>query len=220
MTQFGMSGRSLSRRLGKSPDYVQKRLDGVFEFTLSDIENFALFIGMNPEEFVGSIDRRALEKEIPVRPSTPIEARTLGEIIAGGKDAPKTAGEWMEKAFGPREEPSSTEKRIARELDLLPREVMDFSYSLWSERVDSLIRQDVGPDARPSEVEASIAHWTAELRGFIPRERAQRARRLTTGDVGGGGEDLARLDEEEIRERYGLAAGTDESAKRIHPETQ
>lgn len=219
MTQFGMSGRSLARRLGKSPDYVQKRLDGQFEFTLTDVENFALFIGMNPETFIGSIDRKVLEKEIRLHPSTPLEALSLGEIIAGGKDAPKTVGELAEALIGPREEPTANEKRMARELDLLPREVLDFSWRLWSDRVDTLIRQDVGADARPSEVEASLVHWIAELRAFIPHERAERAKQLGI-DVGGGREDLTTLNEDELKSRYDLAAGADSSADRIDPETQ
>lgn len=80
-----MSGRSLSRRLGKSEGYVRDRLNGTYEFSLADVENFALFIGLNPEEFVGAIDRHALEAELPQRSTPFVEAISLGELLAGGK---------------------------------------------------------------------------------------------------------------------------------------
>jgi len=84
MAQFGMSGRGLARRLGKSEGYVRDRLNGTYEFSITDVERFALFIGMNPEDFVGAIDRDALAPELPERGTGhQAEARTLGEILGG-----------------------------------------------------------------------------------------------------------------------------------------
>lgn len=84
MVQFGMSGRGLARRLGKSEGYVRDRLNGTYEFSITDVERFALFIGMNPEDFVGAIDRDALASELPDRGlGHQAEVRSLGEILGG-----------------------------------------------------------------------------------------------------------------------------------------
>lgn len=72
--------------MGKSEGYVRDRLAGKYEFSITDVENFALFIGMNPEDFIGAIDRKVLEAEIPHREGVEHgEVKTLGEILAGGK---------------------------------------------------------------------------------------------------------------------------------------
>lgn len=52
-----MSDSALARRLGKSPKYVSARLDEIFEFSLNDVENFCLYIGVNPEDFIALLDR-------------------------------------------------------------------------------------------------------------------------------------------------------------------
>lgn len=83
MTELGMSGRSLARRLGKSEGYVRDRINGTFEFSLTDVENFALFIGVNPEDFIGSIDRALLEQHLgSVDRESPV---ALSDRITGGR---------------------------------------------------------------------------------------------------------------------------------------
>lgn len=78
-----MTGRGLSRRLGKSEGYVRDRLNGTYEFALADVERFALFIGVNPEEFVAAIDRHALEPLLPERESRlPVKIRTLRDVLS------------------------------------------------------------------------------------------------------------------------------------------
>ncbi len=78
-----MSGRGLARRLGKSEGYVRDRLNGTYEFSISDVERFALFIGMNPEDFVGAIDRDALSAEMPERDREYEPTTTLRDILGG-----------------------------------------------------------------------------------------------------------------------------------------
>lgn len=85
MSQFDMSGRGLARRLGRSEGYVRDRLNGEYEFSLSDVENFALFIGMNPEEFIGAIDRHALEEVMTDIDTPEVRAVSLGELLGGGR---------------------------------------------------------------------------------------------------------------------------------------
>lgn len=79
-----MSGRELAKRLGKSEAYVRERLKDKYEFTLTDVENFALFIGENPEEFVGRIERRELVKDWPTdeRPMTAEEVAAFADDLA------------------------------------------------------------------------------------------------------------------------------------------
>lgn len=82
-----MTGRGLSRRLGKSEGYVRDRLNGTYEFALADVERFALFIGVNPEEFVAAIDRHALEPLLPERESRlPVKIRTLRDVLSAPDD--------------------------------------------------------------------------------------------------------------------------------------
>lgn len=90
MKQLGWSGRELARRLGKSEPYVRERLNGKYEFTLADVENFALFLGVNPEDFVASIDRDVLDASLPKRAGKPLEAVPLADVITGGRR--RTAG--------------------------------------------------------------------------------------------------------------------------------
>lgn len=78
-----MSGRGLARRLQKSEGYVRDRLNGRYEFTLADIEGFALFIGMTPEDFIGSIDRDALSPDLPERSAQAANVLSLAERIGG-----------------------------------------------------------------------------------------------------------------------------------------
>lgn len=87
MKHHEMSGRGLARRLGKSEGYVRDRLNGTFEFTLGDIESFALFVGINPEDFIAAIDREALEPYLPARDRAPVRARSLAEILATPDDS-------------------------------------------------------------------------------------------------------------------------------------
>lgn len=79
-----MSGRALATVIGKSEAYVRERLKDTFEFTLGDVERFALYIGVNPEEFVGQIERRELVKDWPVdeRPMTAEEVRIFADDLA------------------------------------------------------------------------------------------------------------------------------------------
>jgi transcriptional regulator with XRE-family HTH domain len=52
-----LSGRKLATAIGKSEKYVRERLADVLSFTLNDIEAFATFLEMSPEEFVARIER-------------------------------------------------------------------------------------------------------------------------------------------------------------------
>jgi hypothetical protein len=83
MDQFDMSGRALARRLGRSEGYVRDRLKGEYEWALADVEGFALIVGMNPEDFIASIDREALRPLLIDRGTQEIEAKTLGEVLGG-----------------------------------------------------------------------------------------------------------------------------------------
>jgi len=67
MKQRGMSGRALARTINMSEKYARERLNQRFEFTLNDVENFALYIGEDPEEFIGRIERGTLEPEVETR---------------------------------------------------------------------------------------------------------------------------------------------------------
>lgn len=84
MAQSSMSGRALARSLGKSEGYVRDRLNGTFEFSLADVERFAVLVGMSPEAFIGSMDRGDLAAELPERASgTAAAARSISEIVGG-----------------------------------------------------------------------------------------------------------------------------------------
>ncbi len=83
MVEFEMSGRGLARRLQRSEGYVRDRLNGKYEFALADIEHFALFIGMTPEDFVGSIDRETLSPELPERSAQTSNVLSIAERIGG-----------------------------------------------------------------------------------------------------------------------------------------
>lgn len=82
MKEYGISGRGLARRLSKSEGYVRDRLNGTYEFSLADVEHFALFIGVLPEEFIGAIERLQLEPLMPERERAPIRVRTLRDILS------------------------------------------------------------------------------------------------------------------------------------------
>lgn len=75
-----MSGAALARRLGKSEKYARNRLDGTFEFTLNDIENFCLYIRVNPEEFIGKIERDG-GMDLPETPKPDLPIKPLGEVL-------------------------------------------------------------------------------------------------------------------------------------------
>lgn len=53
---LGWSGRELARQLEKSEGYVRERLKYKFEFSLNDIEDFCLLIGMQPDAFIARIE--------------------------------------------------------------------------------------------------------------------------------------------------------------------
>jgi hypothetical protein len=74
-----MTVASLARRLGKSPKYARERLRDNYEFTLADIENFCLFIGVDPERFIGAIERG--EVTLSSAPARQMTARTLGDVL-------------------------------------------------------------------------------------------------------------------------------------------
>jgi len=50
------SGRELARRLGKSEGYVRERRNRKYEWSLNDIEDFCLAIGMQPDAFIARIE--------------------------------------------------------------------------------------------------------------------------------------------------------------------
>lgn len=77
-----MTVASLARRLGKSPAYARARLRDEFEFTLADVESFCLFIGTDPEVFIGAIERRQLEAGMTSEPVRHVPARSLGDVMA------------------------------------------------------------------------------------------------------------------------------------------
>lgn len=83
MREYGISGRGLARRLSKSEGYVRDRLNGTYEFSLADVEHFALFIGVIPEEFIAAIDRKQLDPLLPEREDRlPTKIRTLADILS------------------------------------------------------------------------------------------------------------------------------------------
>ena len=51
-----MSGRALARELGKSEKYVRERINGMFEFSLNDVDGFCTFIGIAPEDFIARVE--------------------------------------------------------------------------------------------------------------------------------------------------------------------
>jgi hypothetical protein len=90
-----MSGRALGRRLGKSEKYARDRLNDVFEFSLNDIENFCLFIGVNPETFIARIEsdvefQRAFDSTDIEPALRQVRAKPLKEVLGedgvGGTD--------------------------------------------------------------------------------------------------------------------------------------
>lgn len=64
---------------------MRERLNGTYEFTLADVENFSLFIGVDPEDFIASIDRALLEQSLPERETPPLRAVPLADAITGGR---------------------------------------------------------------------------------------------------------------------------------------
>jgi hypothetical protein len=54
-----MTGRELSRRIGRSEKYVRDRLVDKFEFALNDVEAFCDYIGEQPEQLVSRAERAA-----------------------------------------------------------------------------------------------------------------------------------------------------------------
>lgn len=103
-----MSNRALARRLGKSEGYVRDRMNGIYEFALADIENFSLSIGMNPEDFIASIDREVLARSLPERQQS-VDAVPLTEILGGRSRG--SVGRSDQDALGKR----SDYDRVARE---------------------------------------------------------------------------------------------------------
>lgn len=76
-----MSGRTLAGHLGKSEKYARERLNGTFEFTLNDIERFCEFIGVQPEVFIGRIERDFVEEAVaPMASITPIRSNDGGYL--------------------------------------------------------------------------------------------------------------------------------------------
>lgn len=62
---------------------MRDRLKGEYEWSLADVEGFALIVGMNPEAFIASIDREALRPLLIDRGTPEIEAKSLGEVLGG-----------------------------------------------------------------------------------------------------------------------------------------
>jgi transcriptional regulator with XRE-family HTH domain len=60
MAARDMSGRALARRIGMSEKYIRERLALKFEFSLNDVQQFCRYIGVDPVDFVGSLDRSVL----------------------------------------------------------------------------------------------------------------------------------------------------------------
>lgn len=115
MKEYGISGRGLARRLSKSEGYVRDRLNGTYEFSLADVEHFALFIGVLPEEFIGAIERIQLEPLMPERESRlPVRVRTLRDILSVPDEADdednstftdeESAEAWRTNVRGPRKD--------------------------------------------------------------------------------------------------------------------
>jgi hypothetical protein len=58
MGEHKMSGRQLARVLDRSEKYVRERIAGTFEWSLNDVETFALHVGLTPDViFVRAEDR-------------------------------------------------------------------------------------------------------------------------------------------------------------------
>jgi hypothetical protein len=91
MRQLRLSGRGLAHELGRSETYVRDRISGKYEFSLADVEAFALFIGVEPEEFIARIDRTVLEPSLRSRGVPPRRAVSLADAATGGRIRP-TAG--------------------------------------------------------------------------------------------------------------------------------
>lgn len=51
-----LSGRGLGDILGKSEKYARERIAGTLSFALNDIEVFAIYLGIDPDEFVSRIE--------------------------------------------------------------------------------------------------------------------------------------------------------------------
>lgn len=51
-----LSGRGLGDVLGKSEKYVRERIAGTLSFALNDVEVFANYLGIDPEELIARIE--------------------------------------------------------------------------------------------------------------------------------------------------------------------
>ena len=79
MAARDMSGRALARRIGMSEKYIRERLALKFEFSLNDVQQFCRYIGVDPVDFVGSLDRSALNASPAVVETDDVDVSGLSE---------------------------------------------------------------------------------------------------------------------------------------------
>ena len=96
------SGRELARRLGKSEGYVRERRNRKYEWTLNDIEDFCLAIGMQPDAFIARIEAdevfRARFEERPAEVVPPLAPVTQLRPDVGALDEDELAEHYDELA--------------------------------------------------------------------------------------------------------------------------
>lgn len=79
MAARDMSGRALARRIGMSEKYIRERLALKFEFSLNDVQQFCRYIGVDPVDFVASLDRNALNASPGVVETEDVDVSGLSE---------------------------------------------------------------------------------------------------------------------------------------------
>lgn len=89
MRRVRLSGRGLAHVLGRSETYVRDRISGKYEFSLTDVEAFAHFLGEEPEDFIARIDRTVLEASLHSRGTPPRPPVSLVDVATGGRVRPR-----------------------------------------------------------------------------------------------------------------------------------
>jgi len=188
MKKFEMSGRALARHLGKSEPYVRDRLNGKHEFSLADVETFALFIGMNPEDFIAAIDREALDPSLPER-SEELRAVSMRELLSGRPDdKPRNIGESVDRVVREASDDVApnipiADKRAARLLGIPPETIAVLSYELWGEPFERMVLSTVAADPSAPHVSEITLQLAEELAAFAQRRQTPRTEHKVTSGL-------------------------------------